>query len=347
MLIDILRSRGLYLAGEEGAGGAGAAVLDAPAGEEGAEGAADEGAEAGAEGAEAEGAEGKGEGEETAGAGERAEGTGRTFTDSDMAKMRRGMEASFDKKLQQATEALRLSLTGEVSTIRKDVDTLKPPEKDSLEVFFDKLPEGVDPSQHPDAKKEDQEAFALKQDAGLMLRVMKHPEFRRALLGPILPVIQQMFRSLDLNSWQTEQAMEALGSLTDVEFGQPELDAEGKVVKAAAKLGDKLPVGFKHRDRVVKQHREQVEKSGGRWVPVRDVFAAVQQQLRDEDAAAGKAAGAAATQATARTLRELGQRRSAPGTSGNAAPAPRGGPAKGQKRTFSQIEDPNFNARVP
>lgn len=337
MLIDILRRRGLYLAPDEGGGGgAGTAVADPPTGAE-----TTETAEVPPE--ETETTETPSGETET----QAPEGTGRTFTDSDMAKMRRSMEAEFDKKLQKATDTLRQSLTGEVSTIRKDVDTLKPPEKDALELWYDKLPEGRDPSQHADAKPEEQEAFAVRQDAELMLRVMKHPEFRRALLAPIIPVIQQMFRSLDLNSWQTEQAMEALGSLTDVEIGQPELDAEGKVVKAAARLGEKLPIGVRHRARVLEQHKQAVEKSGGRWVPVRDVFATVQQQLKDEDAAAGKVASQAAEQATTRTLREVSQRRSAVGSPGNAAPAPRGGPAKPKTRSFEQIEASEFDALVP
>ncbi len=340
MFFDILRNHRLTIEGA-GGGGGGVAVADPPAGGEATETVETETTEVPPE--ETETTETPPEETET----RAPEGTGRTFTDSDMAKMRRGMEADFDKKLQKATTELRQSLTGEVSTIRKDVDTLKPPEKDALELWYEKLAEGVDPSQHPDAKKEDQEAYGLKQDAGLMLRVMKHPEFRRALLAPILPIIQQMFRSLDLNSWQTEQAMEALGALTDVEFGQAELDAEGNVVKPAAKLGDKLPPGVRHRARVLDQHREQVEKSGGRWVPVRDVFATVQQQLKDEDAATGKAAGAAAKQATARTLREVSQRRTAAGSPGNVATPPRGGPAKGQKRTFDQIEASGFDALVP
>ena len=104
MLIDILRSRGLYLAGEEGAGGAGAAVLDAPAGEEGAEGAAAEGAEAGAEGAEAEGAEGKAEGEE-AGNGEAKDAV--TGMQADFMTAVKQILDSLENKKKKITSALR------------------------------------------------------------------------------------------------------------------------------------------------------------------------------------------------------------------------------------------------
>ena len=311
-----------------GEGGGGAAVLDAPetgvaepeaGGEEGIE-------ETVEEETPGEGEAGAAEAEETD-TGEEAQPAGTSVKSEKTVPLGSLVEVRRQNaELKQRLEAMDARL-GEVSAT---VDKNRPPEKDALENWYEGLPDGNLESDKPQEK----EAAELKQDAGLLLRVMKHPEFRKALFAPVLPMMQAMFRSLDLNSWQNEQAMEALSSIV-------------RDKELSARLGDKIPAGVKHRERILKHHQDMVTKSGGRWVPVReaaDAFGKIQAQA---DAETKSAVGAAAEAATERTLKEVSQRRTATGGLRSESPVPRGGLGKTGKRTPEQIENAAGDFRIP
>jgi hypothetical protein len=243
------------------------------------------------------------------------------------------------KALKERLDALETRL-GETAGA---VDKLRPPEKHALESWYEALPDGNLESEKPGEK----EAAEFKQDAGLLLRVMKNPEFTKAFLAPVLPLMQAMFRSLDLQSWQNEQMVEAFTQLGDVELGQPERDAEGNVVKAATKLADKLPIGLKHRERILKEHAEMVKKGGGKWVPVRTSQDAFKALLEGEERAANAAGGKAAEAATRRTLKEVTQRRTATGGPRSEVTPARGGPIRSGRRTPEQIEKSGVDFVIP
>ncbi len=255
--------------------------------------------------------------------------SGRAF-----ASMRREI-----KTLQTRLEASE----GKLGTTSSIVDKLKPPEKDALESWYESLPDGNLESE----KATEKETAEFKQDAGLMLRVAKNEGFRKAFLAPILPIIQAMFRSLDKHSWQNEQMLEAFQQFGDVEIGQPELDTDGNIVKPAMKLSEKLPVGLRHQDRILKHHSDMVQKQGGKWVPYRSAFDAVKDQIDSEGKAAAEVGGAAAAAATKRTLKEVTQRRTATGGPRSEVTLARGSPATPGKRTFDQIEHGDLNFLVP
>jgi hypothetical protein len=122
--------------------------------------------------------------------------------------------------------------------------------------------------------------------------------------------------------------------------------SEGNVVKPAKTLGDYLPASLKNLDRVMQEHTKAVTAKNGAWVPIRSTFETVQAQLDAETKASSGAAGAAAAEATKRTLKEVHSRRGAAGGPRSEA-VPARSVAKPGKRTFADIENSGGDFIVP
>lgn len=311
--------------GEPAGGGAGTAVAEA--GEAGAEaGGEAEGTEAGevAEGADGEEAQGE-EGAESAEGQEAGEGeAGAEGTPSPKVVPLSALveERRERAKLREKLENIERRLGHTDATVQR----LTPPEKDALETWFEALPDGDPNSDKPGLK----EAAELKQDAALMTRVMKDPGFRKAMLGPLLPLIQAMFRSLDVASFQSDANAEAFEALQEI-FADDE--------KYGPRLKEKLPLAVRERKRLLKTHGEAVSgRADGAYVPVRDAFSQLTAQYEAEQQGTAAKVDEAAAAATKRTLREVSQRRTATGGPRSEAAPARGGTGKPGKMTPEQID---------
>lgn len=231
-------------------------------------------------------------------------------------------KALHEERVEKAKLRERLDrLEKQVSSTSDTVRRLTPPEKDALETVIEKLPDGAKDSENAELA----EQYAVKEDAKLIVRVLKHPEIRKALFQPILPLIQAMFRSLDLTEFQTEQAMEAFGAiLKDEEFSK--------------RFGDKMPLGIRQRDKLLADHKTALEgQKDGKYVPVRDIFGKLTEQYEAEKNGTAKQVEEATTKAVTRTLREVSQRRTATGSPRSEAAPERGGTGR-RKMTPDQID---------